>query len=145
MYCLTFCVLCSSDLISKVGCSKITYIEFNNFIVWIQSSSWIWEWLLLWEWLEIGNNTWAWGDVEFLLCSTWYLTHKVLSWTWDSSFKKRRHCHSFMVLNRASDVPAADWLSQTHVKNCCNFVMFGDTFFFLMVRIPLKHSSLYNK
>ena len=47
--------------------------------------------------------------------------------------------------NRASDVPAADWLSQTHVKNCCNFVMFGDTFFFLMVRIPLKHSSLYNK
>ena len=30
-----------------------------------------------------------------------------------------RECHSFMALNRASDVSAADWpsLSQRHVKN----------------------------
>ena len=30
--------------------------------------------------------------------------------------KKRTRCHSFMALDRASDVPTADWLSQTHVK-----------------------------
>ena len=35
----------------------------------------------------------------------------------NSRFKKRTRCHSFMALNRASGVPAADWLSQAHVKN----------------------------
>ena len=32
-----------------------------------------------------------------------------------SRFKRRKRCHLFMALNWASDVPAADWLSQTHV------------------------------
>ena len=27
----------------------------------------------------------------------------------NSHFKKRRHCHSFIALNRTSNVPAADW------------------------------------
>ena len=38
----------------------------------------------------------------------------------NSCFKKGTHCQSFMVLG-ASDMSAADWLSQTHMKNCyCN-------------------------
>ena len=38
-------------------------------------------------------------------------------------FKKRTRYHSFMALNRATGVSAADhdWLSQTHVKNYRNF------------------------
>ena len=34
----------------------------------------------------------------------------------DSCRKSRTHCHSFMVLNRMSELSAADWLSQTGVK-----------------------------
>ena len=30
----------------------------------------------------------------------------------NSPFKKRTRCHSFVALNRASDVPAADWQQQ---------------------------------
>ena len=62
----------------------------------------------------------------------------------NSRFKKRTHYHSFMGLNRASNVPAADWLFQTHVKNYRNFsrVVIG---FFSVVEIPIKHSILYNK
>ena len=48
-----------------------------------------------------------------------------------------------MALNRASDVPAADWLSQTLVKNR-NFSLVV-TRFFLVVEIPINHFSLYNK
>ena len=33
----------------------------------------------------------------------------------NSLLKKRMRYNSFMVLNRASDVSAADWLSQIHV------------------------------
>ena len=46
--------------------------------------------------------------------------------------------------NRASDMAAADWPSQTHVKNYRNFssVTIG---FFSVVEIPIKHSSLYIK
>ena len=61
-----------------------------------------------------------------------------------SRFKKRMRCHSFMALKRANGVPAADWLSQTHVKNCNNFSRVVIRFFSL-VEIPVKHSSLYNK
>ena len=49
-----------------------------------------------------------------------------------------------MALNRVSDAPAADWLSQTHVKNYRNFSRVVIRFF-LVVKIPIKHSSLYNK
>ena len=52
-------------------------------------------------------------------------------------------CHSFMALNRASYVPAADWLSQTKEKNCRNFSRVVIRFF-PVVEIPIKHSSLYN-
>ena len=31
--------------------------------------------------------------------------------------KNRMCCHSFMALNRPSDISAADWLSQTRMKN----------------------------
>ena len=62
----------------------------------------------------------------------------------NSRFKKRTRCYSFMALNRASDVPAADWLSQTQVKNYSNFscvvILLSS-----VVEIPIKHSSLYNK
>ena len=49
-----------------------------------------------------------------------------------------------MAPNKASDVSAADWLSQTHVKNYGYFsrVVIG---FFSMVEIPIKHFSLYDK
>ena len=62
----------------------------------------------------------------------------------NSRFKKTTPCHSFMVLNRASDVPAADWLSQTLVKNNRNFSSVVIRFF-SEVEIPIKHTSLYNK
>ena len=39
----------------------------------------------------------------------------------NSCFKKRVDCHSLMVLNRAIYVSAADWLSQTQMKNYHNF------------------------
>ena len=44
-------------------------------------------------------------------------------------FKKRTRCHSLMALNRASHVPAADWLSQTHVKNYRHFSCVVISFF----------------
>ena len=49
-----------------------------------------------------------------------------------------------MALNRASDVSAAYWLSQTHVKI---IVIFSRVVIrvFSVVEIPIKHSSLYNK
>ena len=34
-----------------------------------------------------------------------------------------------MALNRASEVLAADWLSQTHLKNYRNFLTCGGTVF----------------
>ena len=49
-----------------------------------------------------------------------------------------------MALNGASDVPAADWLPQTHVKNYHNFSCVVIRFS-LEVEIPLTHFSLYNK
>ena len=69
---------------------------------------------------DIENNTWARGDMEFQL----YLS---------------------LVLNRASDVIAAEWLCQTHVKNYRNFSLLVIPFFSL-VEIPTNHSSVcYNK
>ena len=42
-----------------------------------------------------------------------------------------------MELNRASEVSAADWLSQTHVENYRNFLREAIQFF-LEVEIPIK-------
>ena len=69
----------------------------------------------------------------------------LLTWRgWlNSEFKKRIHCHSFMALNRASDVSAADWLSQ-HTWKINDFSKCGDTVF-LSDGGPIKHSSLHNK
>jgi len=39
----------------------------------------------------------------------------------NSCRKSRAHCHSFMALNRISELSAADWLSQTGVKHSRNF------------------------
>ena len=52
-------------------------------------------------------------------------------------------CRSFMALTRASDTSVADGLYQTPVKNC-NFSRVVIRFF-LVVKIPIKHSSLYDK
>ena len=49
-----------------------------------------------------------------------------------------------MALNEASDVSAADWLSQTHMKNYRNFSRVVIRLF-LVEEIPIKHSSLCNK
>ena len=56
----------------------------------------------------------------------------------------KRECHSFMVLNRASDASAAYWLPQAHVKNYRNFSPVVRPFF-SVVEVPVKHSSLRNK
>ena len=48
-----------------------------------------------------------------------------------------------MALNRSSDVPETDWLSQTLVKNR-NFSLVVTRFFFV-VEIPINHYSSYNK
>ena len=61
----------------------------------------------------------------------------------NSRFQKRTRCHSFMALKRASDLSAADWLSQTHVKNPRTF-SFVEIWFLSVVEIPIKNSSLYN-
>ena len=51
----------------------------------------------------------------------------------NSRFKKRTRCHPFMVLNRASD----------NVSSSLAF--FFHVWFFFVVEILGKHSSLYNK
>ena len=54
---------------------------------------------------------------------------------------------SLMVLNKlniVSGIPAADWLSQRHAKNYCNFSCVMMQLFSVM-EIPVKHSSLHNK
>ena len=50
----------------------------------------------------------------------------------NSRFKKKTRCHSFMALNRASDVTAADWLSQKHEKNYRNLSL-------VMIRFKALH------
>ena len=52
----------------------------------------------------------------------------------NTRLKNRTRFHSFMLLNRASDVPAADWLSQTREKLIFTC---GDTVF-LSDGIPCK-------
>ena len=51
------------------------------------------------------------------------------------------------MLNRASDMSAADWLSQTHEKNYRNFsrVVIRSFTGLLLVEIPIKNSSLCNR
>ena len=58
-------------------------------------------------------------------------------------FKKRNRCYSLMARNSVSDMSAADWLFQTHVKNYRSFprVVIG---FLSAVEIPIKLSSLYH-
>ena len=55
-----------------------------------------------------------------------------------SRFKTRPYGHSFIALNEASDMSAADWLSHTNTKNYDNFsrVVIG---FFSVVEILIKH------
>ena len=55
-------------------------------------------------------------------------------------FKKRARCHSFMGLNRVSDVSAVDWLSQTR-ENYRNFSLVALPFF-LVMEFVIKHSSI---
>ena len=65
---------------------------------------------------------------------------------WDIGFSSSVQldtAHSFMALNRASYVPAADWLPQTKEKNCRYFSRVVIRFF-PVVEIPIKQSSLYN-
>ena len=62
----------------------------------------------------------------------------------NSRLKKRTRCLSVMALNRASEVSAADWISQIHVKSYRNLSRVV-ILFFSVVEIPIKHSSLYNK
>jgi len=56
-----------------------------------------------------------------------------------SRFKKRTSCHSCTAI-----IKATDWLSQTHVKNYCNFLRV-EVQFVSEVGIPIKHSRLYNE
>ena len=58
------------------------------------------------------------GEILYLQATMHYylntlLTRRSRSY---SGFRKRTRFHSFMALNRASDVAAADWQSQTHVN-----------------------------
>ena len=61
-----------------------------------------------------------------------------------SRFKKRTICHSCVAIIKATDVSAVNWLSQTHVKNYCNFSLV-EVQFVSEVEIPIKYSRLYNK
>ena len=76
-------------------------------------------------------------EIPYLLATMYYFVYYINQL--NSRFKKRTHCHSFMVLNKASDMPAADWLSQTQVKNYCNFSRVVMQFF-SVVEIPIKHT-----
>ena len=49
-----------------------------------------------------------------------------------------------MALNKASDVPAADWPSQTHVKNYRNFSCVVIRFFSVVEISTIEHTSLYS-
>ena len=59
----------------------------------------------------------------------------------NSRFKKRPLCHSFMALNRASDVSATDWWFQTNVKHYRDFSRV-EIRSFSGVEILLRHFSL---
>ena len=59
----------------------------------------------------------------------------------NSHFKKRTSGHSFMPLNRARNMLAADWLSQTHMKNYRN-VSRVVIRLFSVVEISIKRFSL---
>ena len=56
----------------------------------------------------------------------------------NSRLKKRTCCHSFMALNRASDVQQLIG----YLKHMGAIMVIR---FFSVVEIPVKHSSLYNK
>jgi len=60
----------------------------------------------------------SWTQHYFVSCINTLLTRSQLHIYF---CKKRMHCHAFMELNRASDVPAADCQNQTHKKNDRNF------------------------
>ena len=65
--------------------------------------------------------------------------------TWSrlyARFKEEARCHSFMSLNRESDVSAADWPSQTHVKNY-GILSCAEARFLPVVEIRTEHSTLY--
>ena len=65
-------------------------------------------------------NTWLLGDIEFLFeWTTRYLTGESSETNFIQVSKRDRVTFhsSYMALNRASDVSAADWRSQTHGKN----------------------------
>jgi len=84
------------------------------------------------------------GENSYLQATTYYFVYYVnilptKRRRLNSHFKKRTRCHSFIALNRASNVPAA----QTHMKNY-HFSRVVIQLFSL-VEIPIRHSSLYNK
>ena len=71
------------------------------------------------------------------VCYFIYYLNILLARSWlDLRFKKGTRCQSFIVPNRASDMSAADWLSQKREKF---------SRFFSVVETPLKHSSLCKK
>ena len=104
------------------------------------------------------SKTWTCEVMKILFeYSTRYLMSEILSWNWDpweilylqatmyffgyymnilltrrsqlySCFKKGMGYHSFMALNRATDMSADDWLSLTRTK-LSHFFMSGDTLF----------------
>ena len=96
--------------------------------------------------VETGIETPINFDLSFPESGRWqyYYWSKVLWRRLNSRFKKRSRGHLFMALNGASDVLAADWLPQTHVKNYHNFscvvIRFSSE-----VEIPLTLFRLYNK
>ena len=65
--------------------------------------------------LDIELNTGR--EIPYLQATMYYFVHYINILLTKNSrlnarFKKRTRCHSFMALNRASDMSAADWRSQ---------------------------------
>ena len=73
------------------------------------------------KWVRHSNRNSISPSKHELLCLFCYYINILITRRSRLNSYFRLLCHSFMALNWASDMSAADWLSQTNMKNYCNF------------------------
>jgi len=73
------------------------------------------------EWVRHSNRHSISPSKLELLCLLCYYINILITRRSRLNSHFRLLCHSFMALNWLSDMSAADWLSQTNMKNYCTF------------------------
>ena len=133
-----FCWVCNKGQVVAVSLARLPVVcEKWNFSLNVQLTGKGSKQVRCWESTEI----------LYLQATMYYFVHYINTLLTRrsrlySSFKKKKCSHSFMAVNKVSDVSAADWLNQTHAKNCHNF-SHVEIQFFSVVEIPIEDSSLY--